>query len=377
MHSSLCILIVEDEPIIAMLLQQLIEAEGHTVCDIATDSREALQAIATGSPDIVFMDLILKDGPHGLDLTRHITHDLKLPVIIISGLSEGEVFESIPESGALSFIEKPISIVDLRMNLRIAMHHQVLQKNLAESNEKYLSIYNNAAMGIYLNTPEGKFLTCNKAFAAILGYDSPDELLALLHNQDDQLYDKAGRRQELLALLQEKREVSDFESEVLGRDGDLLWISESCTPVFDAAGNLLHYEGVVADITARKQAEFELRTTYNLIHTTINSLYDGILVTDLDGHLVMANSAATAILGQELNAGEQPAFLADLPDTSPFIQFQKRFDSQTGVVSISPDHQPVHCVVTPYKSATNTVIGAVHILRRNTYRARREPEETP
>ena len=365
-RSSLSVLIVEDEPITAMVLQQLIEAEGHTVCDIATDSAEALQAIATAAPDIVFMDLILNDGPCGLDLTRHITRDLKLPVIIISGLSEGEVFENVSESGALSFIEKPIRLVALRMNLRIAMHHQMLQKNLAESREQYRTIYNNAAMGIYLSTPEGKFLTCNKAFAAILGYDGPDELLALLRNQDDQLYDKPGRRQELLALLREKRGLSDFESEVLGRDGDLLWISESCTPVFDADGELLHYEGVVADITARKHAEFELRTTYNLIRTTIDSLYDGILVTDLGGCLVMANSTATAMLGQKLNVGKKPAFLADLPDTSPFSQFQKCFDAQTGVVFIRPGHKPVPCVVTPYKNAMNTVIGAVHILRRST-----------
>jgi PAS domain-containing protein len=198
-----------------------------------------------------------------------------------------------------------------------------------------------------------------------LGYDGPDELLALLRNQDDQYYDKAGRRQELLDLLREKREVSDFESEVLGRDGDMLWVSESCTPIFDAAGELLHYEGVVKDITIRRQALYELHTTYNLIRTTIDSLYDGILVTDLDGYLVMANSAATAMLGHELIAGEKPAFLAALPDASPFGQFQKRLALQTGVVSISPDHQPVHCVVTPYTSAMNMVIGAVHILHRS------------
>jgi len=365
MRSRLSVLIVEDEPITAMVLQQLIEEAGHTVCGIAADSRETLQAIANAVPDIVFMDLILKDGPCGLDLTRHITRDLQLPVIILSGLDEGEVFESVPESGALSFIQKPIRIVDLHMNLRIAMHHQTLQRNLAESNEKYRTIYDNAAMGIYLSTPEGKFLTCNKAFAAILGYDGPDELLALLRSQDDQLYDKAGRRQELLDLLREKREVDDFESEVLGRDGDLLWISESCTPVFNDAGELSHYQGVVADITARKQAEFELRTTYNLIRTTIDSLYDGVLVTDLDGCLIMANSAATAMLGQQIAPGKKPAFLTDLPDDSPFIQFQKQFDAQTGVVSLAPDVNPVHCVVTPYKSGMNTVIGAVHILHRS------------
>ena len=364
MRSRLNVLIVEDEPITAMVLQQLIEAEGHTVCGVTTDRHETLQAIANTSPDIVFVDLILKDGPWGLALTHHITQVLELPAIILTGVSEGEMLESVPGSGALGFLEKPIRLVALRMNLRIAMHQRMLQKSLAESREKYRTIYNNAAMGIYLNTPEGKFLTCNKAFSSLLGYDSPDELLHLLRNQDDQFYDKPGRRQELLALLQEKHEAFNFESEVLGRDGDLLWISECCTPVFSDDGELLHYEGVVANITARKHAEFELHTTYNLIHTTIDSLHDGVLVTDLGGHLIMANSTATAMLDQQLETGKKPAFLAEPSDTCPFIQFQKQFDSQTGLVSI-PDHAPIHYVVTPYKSATDTVIGAVHVLRRS------------
>jgi len=364
-HSSLCVLIVEDDPIAAKVLQYLIELEGHRVCGVATDSREALRAIATASPDIVFMDIILKDGPCGLELTRHITSDLKLPVIILSGVSENDVLRDVPESGALSFLEKPIRLVALRMNLRIAVRHQALQKNLAESEERYRTIYNNAAMGIYLSAPKGAILTCNQAFAAILGYDGSDELLELLRNTDEQLYANAGRRQELLALLREKREVANFESEVLGRDGDLLWISESCTSVCDEAGELLHYVGVVADITERKQAEYAFRTTYNLIRTTIDSLYDGILVTDLDGHLVMGNSAATAMLEQELEEGKKPFFLVDLPDSSPFSRFRKKFIPQTGMVAISPDSKPVHCTVVPYKSAMDAIIGAVHVLRRS------------
>ncbi|MDR2695300.1 MAG: response regulator [Deltaproteobacteria bacterium] len=364
-RSGLCVLIVEDEPVSAMLLQHLIEEAGHSVCGIAADSREALQAIEASSPDIVFMDLVLKDGPHGLDLTRRITGGLKLPVIILSGVSDDELLQDVPESGALSFLAKPVHPVSLRMNLRIALRHQALEKELAANEEKYHAIYNNAAMGIYLGKPEGAFLTCNQAFATMLGYADPDELLALLRNPDEQLYYRAGRRQQLLALLREQRAPASFESEVLGRDGDLLWISESCTPVFDAAGALLHYEGVVTDISARKRAEYAFRTTYNLIRTTIDSLYDGILVTDLDGHLIMANSAAVDMLDRHLEEGEKIAFLAGSPETSPFARFQKTFDLQTGAVAIVPGHKPVYCMVVPYKSSADEVIGAVHVLRRS------------
>ena len=55
-HSSLRVLFVDDEPVTAMVLRQIIAEEGHTVCGIATDSRETLQAITDASLGIVFSD---------------------------------------------------------------------------------------------------------------------------------------------------------------------------------------------------------------------------------------------------------------------------------------------------------------------------------
>ena len=331
----------------------------------ATAMFELLEELAS---DLILLDIEMPemDGFEALQQLKASEVHAGIPVIFLTGRTDTATEVRGFEMGAVDFITKPFSAPVLKNRVRNHLNIDNLIRELAESREQYRTIYNNAAMGIYLNTQEGKILTCNKAFAAILGYDGPEELLALLRNQDDQYYDKTGRRQELLALLREKREVSGFESGVLGRDGDLVWVSESCTPIFGPDGALLHYEVVVSDITARRQAEDELRTTYNLIRTAIDSLHNGILVTDLDGHLVMANNAASVILGQQLQPGEKPAFLVDLPNNSPFIQFQKHFDLQSGVVSISPGHKPVHCIITPYKNAINTVIGAVHVLDRST-----------
>jgi len=138
----------------------------------------------------------------------------------------------------------------------------------------------------------------------------------------------------------------------------------------DAFTEIRGFEMGAVDVITKPFSPVVLRsriknhTTDTLFRTIMNSLHDGILATDLDGRLIMANSAANAMLGQQLQAGEKPAFLADLPETSPFMQFQKSFDVQTGVVSINPGSKPVHYVVTPYQNAMKMVIGAVHTLRR-------------
>ncbi len=360
--NNLRILIVEDDPLTAMLLEQLITEEGHTVVATATNSKETLHAIKKDKYDLVFMDLHLKDGANGLDLTRHIIREAKLPVIIISGSQEEEILEGVSESGALSFLQKPVNIVPLRMNLRIAMHHHTLQTSLAESEQRYRAIYNNAAMGIYISHPDGYYLTCNQAFASILGYAGPQELMATLRSQDEQLYDDPDRRRLLLALLQEQGEVCNFESRVFGRDGDMLWISECCTPILSADGELVHYEGIVSDVTARKDAEDAFRTAYNLIRTTIDSLQDGVIVTDLGGHLVIANSAARGMTTSPLKEGERLDFLDPGGADSPFGRFLKDFAPQSGGITLNPKAGQIQCSITPYKNADNVIIGAVHVL---------------
>ena len=46
-----------------------------------------------------------------------------------------------------------------------------------ERADKFQSIFENSTMGIFQSSPEGRFLTVNPAFAGILGYDSPEDLI--------------------------------------------------------------------------------------------------------------------------------------------------------------------------------------------------------
>jgi PAS domain S-box-containing protein len=59
--------------------------------------------------------------------------------------------------------------------------------------------------------------------------------------------------------MKEKDVVQDFEAQIYRKDGSIIWISENARAVKDAQGNILFYEGMVEDITARKEAEEKLR----------------------------------------------------------------------------------------------------------------------
>ena len=123
---------------------------------------------------------------------------------------------------------------------------------LRDAEEKFRSIFENAIEGIFQSTAEGSYLSVNPALARMFGYDSPDEMVSTVTHIGKQLYVQPGRRAEFAALILEKGAVSDFESEVLRRDGSSIWISERCRAVRDLDGKLLYYEGTAEDITARR-----------------------------------------------------------------------------------------------------------------------------
>lgn len=123
--------------------------------------------------------------------------------------------------------------------------------------ERYHAIFESVIDGIFWSRAEGHFLTVNPAFARMLGYASPEEMLALITNIGEQVYLETPHRAEFMRLMEEQGSVAGFEFQMRRKDGSTLWVSENARAVRDAEGHIRYYEGTVQDITLRKQAEFQ------------------------------------------------------------------------------------------------------------------------
>jgi PAS domain S-box-containing protein len=130
---------------------------------------------------------------------------------------------------------------------------------IQQAEEKYRSIFENSVEGIFQTTPDGRYLSANPSLVGLYGYESIEELCASITDIEYQLYVLPDHRSKFIRLIEEKGCVSDFESQVYCKDGSVIWVSETARAVRDRNGNLLYYEGTVANITARKQAEEALR----------------------------------------------------------------------------------------------------------------------
>ena len=113
------VFIVDDHPIVRQGLTQLINHESDlTVCGEAAGVREARAALGQAAPDIVIVDLSLKDSD-GLELIKDIRSKYKaLPVLVLSMHDESIYAERILSSGANGYIMKQAAAEQLLAALR-------------------------------------------------------------------------------------------------------------------------------------------------------------------------------------------------------------------------------------------------------------------
>ncbi|MEN5084168.1 response regulator [Bosea sp. TWI1241] len=99
------VLIIEDEPIIALDIETMVEELGHRPTGVARTHREAIELVAKKRPGLVLADIQLADGSSGLDAVNEILESIDVPVIFITAYPERLLTGDRPEPAFL--ITKP------------------------------------------------------------------------------------------------------------------------------------------------------------------------------------------------------------------------------------------------------------------------------
>jgi PAS domain S-box-containing protein len=145
----------------------------------------------------------------------------------------------------------------------VIMHINITDRKLAEeavrmSEEQFRNMFNAAAAGIAVSTPQGRFLQANASYCRMLGYTLEElqelNFAALTHPDDLSL--NLDLRDELLA---GKRESFLMEKRYFKKNGDIVWTRHSVSATHAASGEIATLMVVAEDITERKQAIEELQ----------------------------------------------------------------------------------------------------------------------
>jgi CheY-like chemotaxis protein len=124
------VLIIEDEPFIALDLQSLVEEQGHRVVDVARTHHEAVQCFIRHRPGLILADIQLADGSSGLEAVNQILSSVSVPVIFITAYPERFLTGTPPEPAFL--ITKPFGIDNLKAIISQALFFDRKSQRKAE-----------------------------------------------------------------------------------------------------------------------------------------------------------------------------------------------------------------------------------------------------
>ncbi len=150
-------------------------------------------------------------------------------------------------------------------------------------------------LGIFRITPDGRAVAANAAFLDIVGYESVE---AIDRVGVPALYEDAADRERLFALLQQGP-VSGFETRFRRADG-VIDVSMNVRAVYEGE-TLRHLEGIIEDVTARKEAEVTLRESEERFRTVIESAQAGIFILNDTFQFVYVNDQLSELLGYSLD----------------------------------------------------------------------------
>ncbi len=162
---------------------------------------------------------------------------------------------------------------------------QRAEEALRESENKFRKIFENVQDVFYQTNREGKILEISPSIVRYSGY-SREELIG---QPVEDIYYNREDRVNLLKILQEKGEVVDYETRLKTKDGRLVYTSVNAHILMDAAGSPVGVEGALRDVTARKQAQDDLRQKTAFLEAQVDSALDGILVVDQQGNQILQN----------------------------------------------------------------------------------------
>ena len=338
------ILIVEDEQIVALDLQEELEAMGYRVVGTAAAGAEAVDIAREQRPDVVLMDVVLRGSVDGIQASEQISRTLKIPVIFLTAYSDDATVGRAARTAPYGFVTKPYQSRDLRAVLEVALYKAGLERQLNESERWFSSTLRCVGDAVIATDPRGIVTFLNPVAELITGWSlheatgHPIEDVMRLATAKDRTPVASPVRQ----ALNENRTVDlEYGTLLLNRDGTSTPIDDSAAPIRAEDGSLLGAVVVMRDVTQRQAQEALLRKSEERFRNVFELGAIGMALIALDGRFLQVNDAFCALLGfprdQMLRwshndltldgdlAQERSQLYQLLSGSTPAVQFEKRY----------------------------------------------------
>jgi two-component system, response regulator PdtaR len=115
------LLVVEDDPHVATVLEARLQTFGYEVCSVARTGPAAVRGAIEHRPDLVLMDILLEGDMNGIEAAELIHNQMDVPIVFVTCLSEQSLLDRAVKANAYGYILKPYDNAELRYTIQIAL----------------------------------------------------------------------------------------------------------------------------------------------------------------------------------------------------------------------------------------------------------------
>ena len=134
--SNFKILIVEDEPLIALDIKEILIELGFDVCAVCHKSDDAIRSLRKHNPDLALLDITIPGKEDGIDLARRIRDYYQIPFVFLTSHADRITLDRAKQTQPYGYIVKPFNDKDLITTIEVALYNfseELKKKNIDKS----------------------------------------------------------------------------------------------------------------------------------------------------------------------------------------------------------------------------------------------------
>ena len=252
--TNIKVLIVDDDEDDALLAREYLSQSESYKFDIIwePDPTKAQEKIVHGDFDVFLIDYRL-GSQNGLDLIKHAAvKEVLKPSILLTGQGDLKVDLLASRYGAADYLVKSeLNASVLERSIRYAVTQSKVIRELDAKEKKYSSLFERSIDPIFLAKFDFTLTDLNNSFSKLFGFSLETDPAITIQK----MFASAADYDHFRTTLNEAGQIKEFEVQLVNKEGVKKWCLLNCVFISDRSSDFCCYQGIIQDITMRKESE--------------------------------------------------------------------------------------------------------------------------
>ncbi len=291
------ILIVEDEAIIAMEIENQLLSLGYEVTSIVDTGEKTIKKTEVEKPDLILMDIRIKGEIDGVETAEVIRNKFGIPVVFSTAYLDEKRIERAKITMPFGYVLKPVQERDLKVTIEMALYVSKVDRKRTKAEKRFRTIFEEAPLGVALiDSLTGHIYEVNPKFAEIAGRAIEEmetiDWMKITHPDDIQ-----EDLDNMVLLNEGKIPGFNMNKRYIRPDGSFVWINMTIAPVTVEDKSHPRHLCMIEDITESKRMGEALKKNEEWFSTTLRSIGDAVITTDMNSRVTLLNPVAESLTG--------------------------------------------------------------------------------